>query len=320
MMKTAPVLSKRVNEFVLGFFPFLEEKKTPFVLLHEWRSGGKDLESDVDLCVDSELLPSISRLVDEYCRRNGWLLCQVLWHETTAAYCVCSDAGEPRRSVAFDVCSDYRRNGVLLIGVGEFLENRVRATTGVWRLSKEMEFLYRIVKAGVKRKDPGRMAEYASSVAGSTRRLCEEWLARRWGIEVREWNGSGLGVALKELERRTRRSVRSFGWRPMSRVLRRVLRPTGLVVVCRGEEEARVVIDVFGKTYFRRAMICRSFPWNGWFLIVKSTLIVVAEEKRVFRRFFGSDLFVELHGEHCLESIAGYLHRRCVSREGIGNS
>jgi hypothetical protein len=142
----------RSAAFVRGFFSFLESRQVRSAVLHGGADGFERELSDVDFVVDGGTFPQLPARIDEYCAQAGWLLCQVLRHETTAAYFVCSAVDDPACSVALDACSDYQRNGSVFLRAETFLQNRQALAWGGHRLSPANELRYRFCKAAAKNK------------------------------------------------------------------------------------------------------------------------------------------------------------------------
>ena len=309
---------KRSAAFVRGFFTFLESRQVRSAVLHGGADGFERELSDVDFAVDRRSFHQLANLIDDYCVQSGWQLCQVLRHETTAAYFVCSAAEDPACAVALDACSDYQRNGTVFLPAEELLESRKALAWGGYGLSPANELRYRFAKAAAKNKNAADAAIEFACYPDEIRRDCAAWLDARWGISPASWNATDLAPALAKLRAKSnhRPSLRQAG--ALARVLSRILRPTGLVVITghpNFDITAARLESVFGHLYFRRFK--KSPHWQPAMLkdLVASTLIVVPELASLWTQILPADCIYRMApGEDC-RGIAKHLHQRCKRRE-----
>lgn len=307
--------------FARGFFSNLAEKGIPSAVLHGWEGEFQGPLSDIDFVVGSEEFAALPGIVDGYCQRHGWHLCQILRHETTAAYFVCSRIGRPRTVVALDACSDYQRNGRILMDARDLLENRVPLGSGGYRVGSATELRYCFIKAAEKRKDPEMMEKSFDRYGDNDRAACEEWLGKRWGVDLAGWDAKSLGGAFVSL----REGYSAVGLiRPASlrRVIARIIRPTGLLVEAGSgiDDLSRTLMESVGASHFRQQVqVGRAGPGHIRTL-VRSGLVVCERASPVLRWFAqrsGSQIQGLIGLADPAEGVCAHLERRCRKRENL---
>jgi hypothetical protein len=308
----------RSAAFTRGFFTFLESQQVRSAVLHGGEDGFERDLSDVDFVVDHPTLPLLAALIDDYCAQAGWQLCQVLRHETTAAYFVCSAADDPACAVALDACSDYQRNGTVFIPAEMLLEDRQPLAWGGHGLSPATELRYRFAKAAAKNKDATAAADEFARYPENVRRDCAAWLDAHWRISPVSWDAADLAPALAKLRTKSNHRPSLLQAGAFGRILSRILRPTGLVVIAGRHDfdaTASRLESVFGHLYFRRFRKCQR--WQPALLkdLVASTLIVVPELGAFWTQVLPANCIHRMiPGEDC-QAIAKHLQQRCKCRE-----
>lgn len=307
-----------IAEFIREFFIGLENGGYHCALLHGGIRGFNHEVSDVDFVVTSETYANLPRLIRDHCAANGWLLCQILRHETTAAYFVCSDREDPTRSVALDACSDYQRNGTLFLTADELLDNRQALPWGGHGLSAHMELRYRFAKAAAKKKDCQPAAVEFVAYPDESRRECEAWLTERWGISLPSWESQDISAAFAMI--RGKSNSRPSLTQPGSakRILSRIMRPSGLIVVTGDSDfgkNADLLKSKFGKLHFRHFR--KEKKWQASLLkgLVTSTLIVLPQLSSVWQKILPTDCVHRLDSANPAKELAAWLHHRCKQRE-----
>ena len=313
------------GEFVRGYFKWLDEQGVAAAVLHGWRGGFEGALTDVDHVLSAAGFARVTALVSAYCQSVGWRLCQVMRHETTAAFCVCSARTNPGQVVALDACSDYRRRERLLLTVDELLEGRRPLPSGGYRLSEETELRYRMLKAAVKQKAAELLAEDFAGYSEAAHQACAAWLERRWGVVLIGWQPAALAAAWQELDRRTLRNRgAAFSVGALARIMRRLARPTGLVVVTgqqMDEEVMAAIFETFGRLYFRRTARREEWSVQDFRALATSTLVIVKRMGSAWKTMLGRDCWLEFQGDEEVAQItariADHLERRCARRERL---
>ena len=313
----------RCTEFIRGYFIELNRLGISSALLHSWKEGPSGMLSDVDFVIDDLWIKSVPLTIENYCRQSGWRLCQVLWHEPTAAYCVCSAVGNPRCVVAFDACSDYQRDGVVLMSGEELLEGCEALDWGGFGLGEVTELRYRFVKAAIKGKDAGEIGQELREYPEGAKNRCEEWVRSKWAVCAGDWTKESLGEAFAQMNDRTRGKTALLSISGMRRVMMRAFHPTGLVVRYDAgtPEHLAEVREVFGRFYFRNFLDVERFPVNGIYALIRSTVIMVPHMSAFQKALLGRSMVIDL-GElddevEVIEVVAEHLHRRCLGREKL---
>jgi hypothetical protein len=185
-------------------------------------------------------------------------------------------------------------------------------------LSPSNELRYRSAKAAAKNKDASASAEEFGRYPEEIRRDCAAWLDQNWGASPASWAATDLAPALAKLRAKSndRPSLLQAG--ALGRVLSRILRPTGLVVIAGRHDfdaTAARLESVFGHLYFRRFKM--SQRWQPGMLkdLVASTLIVVPELGALWRQLLPADCIHRMAAGDDYQAIAKRLHQRCQQRE-----
>jgi hypothetical protein len=318
----SPDQTARAARFVRGFFHFLEDRNVRAAILHGGEDGFEHDLSDVDFVIDPSEFGNLPTLINDYCARSGWQLCQILRHETTAEFCICSAKDDPACAVALDACSDYQRNDTFYLAAAELLENRTPLPWGGHGISPAAELCYRFAKAAAKNKDAEACAAEFARYPETARRDCAAWLTARWGHAPSSWDASGLAPALASLGKTSNRHPSLIHKGTLSRIISRILRPTGLIVITgRDEIITTRLVSTFGHLYFRR---CRGTNrWSPSFLkdLIASTLIVIPGLTFPWRLIIPPNCIYRLHTSQnpdiqCRD-LATHLHRRCLERENL---
>lgn len=269
---------QNVASFTRGFFHFLEEQNVRAAVLHGGDDAFERELSDVDFVVSEAEFGRLADLVARYCADSGWLFCQNLRHETTAAYLVCCAAGDPTCVVALDACSDYQRNGVTFLNAEELLGTRRALSWGGFGISPEMELCYRFAKSAAKQKDADASTTEFLNYPEKARTKCAAWLADRFGIRLGDWSRPAVHSALDSLRVFCRQRPPVARIDSLRRIISRMVQPSGLVIAtghCDFETRAESLKMVFGDVFFRRFR--SEARWRPSLVkdLISSTLIVV---------------------------------------------
>ncbi len=314
----SPDQTAKAAAFARGFFTFLESRKLRAAVLHGGTDGFERDLSDIDFVVEHRTFTQLPDLINAYCTQSGWLLCQVLRHETSAAYFVCSAADDPTCAVALDACSDYQRNGTMFLRAEELLGNRKPLPWGGYGLDESTELRYRFAKAAAKGKDATECAGEFASYPEDARAECAAWLQSHWNITLKSWEQADLGQALTELRQQSNSRPSLLQPGALQRILSRIMNPTGLVVVTGREhfDDASEHLErVFGHLYFRRFRKVARFRLAFYKDLVSSTLIVVPEIAFPWTKLISQDCHFYLDTERNTDTqLAAHLYARHFGR------
>jgi hypothetical protein len=312
----------RTADFVRGFFNYFESLQLRAAVLHGGDDGFERKLSDVDFVVSKDAFEVLPTLIDAYCNQSAWRLCQILRHETTAAYFVCSAADDPACAVALDACSDYQRNGTLFLTAESLLKNRNLLPWGGYCLAPATELCYRFAKAAAKSKDTAASADEFATYPEDVRRDCATWLEAQWGIFPKSWDAAVLASSLTRMREKSnlRPSLTQSG--ALDRIASRIHHPTGLIVIVGRDDSDAIATSleqVFGHLYFRR--IRKAGRWQPAMLkdLVASTLIILPEIGAVWAKLIPADCIHRLDpsqdSDNQCKEVAKHLHERCRHRE-----
>lgn len=314
----------RTAEFVRGFFKFLELCDIRNAVLHGGTHGFEHELSDVDFCIDRWNFSLLPGLVNKYCDQQGWRLCQILVHETTAAYFVCSACDAPDCSVALDACSDYQRNGTSFLVAEELLGGRQVLSWGGYGLSPEIELRYRFAKAAAKNKSAIAVAAEFSCYPLSARLACEKWLKAKWGVMIISWGPVGVSLVLSQIRGRSNYYPSIWQSGSLARMVGRVVRPTGLIVIVGSRNfdiVAKRIEKVFGNVYFRKTRVVRCWRPGLIMDLISSGLIILPELDFPCSCVIPFDCVFHFDPSRFVSGwdleVADFLHRRCISRSLI---
>lgn len=297
-----------------GFFSFLESRQLRAAVLHGGEDGFERELSDVDFMVDDRTFSQLPDLIDAYCTQAGWQLCQMLRHETTAAYFVCSGIEDPACAVALDACSDYQRNGTVFLPVEAMLDHREPLAWGGYALSPANELRYRFAKAAAKSKESASCAGEFANYPEAARHECAAWINEQWGISLKSWSSTNLTTALTKLRQQSNQRPSLLQAGAIGRILSRILRPTGLIVVTGRDnlETASAQLEcIFGHLYFRRFRQADCFRLAHLKDLIASTLIVIPELAFPWSKLLPNDCVHWMKAGDDSRVIAARLHQRC---------
>ena len=311
-----------VAQFIHGYFAWLDERGVKAALLHGWIEGFEGAVSDVDHVVEPAGFARIAQLIADYCGTCGWVLCQVIRHESTAAYCICSCPGDPALSVALDACSDYRARGALWIDADDLLRDRVRMENGGWRVSDTTGLAYRLIKGAVKSKEPDPLADEAARVPESARQGAAELARRFWNVSVEDWTVESIRKAWLQLERSISHRPGTSRCRRMLHVLKRLIHPTGLVL--HGGRPSAGAIEACAQTLFRRSSVVAVWGIRDFGRLASSTLMQAARISAPWRWILPASWKLDgIEGQsqaQLHERLVAHLSARCFHREGLAPS
>lgn len=246
------VSSARKNMFV-AFCATLESHGIRYVILAGYRGYPDRIDSDVDFMVSEADFARLPALLNNPANVAGARLVQMLRHETSACYYVLArQVGEYLAYLHPDAAATYRRNGRLWLRSEAVLDTRRKSETGFWIPAAAVEFEYYFVKRIDKALVEARHLDALAALAAEDQAGClaalqrllpthlqaavMEAISRRdtaWFAEHR----NKLKAALQQsLARETAgQRLRNLG-NELLRKLRRILRPTGLVVAVLGPD------------------------------------------------------------------------------------
>lgn len=233
-------------------FGALDAAGIAYVIVGRTDGFPEQISSDIDFVVSSA---DLARTLQIFWQGHlGAELSQVLQHEAGAFYFVLT-ARSGDRFVHFhpDVTTDFRRRTRRWLTADFLLAGRIRDAGGFWVPALPTAFAYYLVKRIDKLSLDDERARYLHGVFTRAPQQCEESGRRLLGDAgwATVWTHLAEGraippAALRELRRvliarapREPIAQRLRAWRlELRRILRRVIRPTGLVVAVLGPDGA----------------------------------------------------------------------------------
>ena len=245
------MVSLRSDLFV-QFFGALDTANIDYVIVGQTAGFPARISSDVDFVVRPA---DLARVVGIIWKGSGTAqVHQVLQHEIGALYFVLTVRAE-NDFVHFhpDVSTDYRRRGRLWLTADFLLSARVRDPSGFWKPAIPAAFAYYLVKRIDKLSLDAAHLRYLQSLFEDAPQECEEIGRHLLGGAAFETFLSYLpkdaavpDAVLAELQKALNAhasrepAMRALvaRWLELRRVLRRVYRPTGLVIAVLGPDGA----------------------------------------------------------------------------------
>ncbi|MBR0829853.1 hypothetical protein JQ596_30425 [Bradyrhizobium manausense] len=191
-MLTTPTVEAAVGErgaasLLENFFAALNTSPYPYCVVGDTSELPRLPENDVDLVVQDRDLYPVRKYIVDCMGRLGGILVQCLQHELNAYYHVFWFSGQPAgsRFVKIDVCSDYRREGQLILAAHWLLEGRQlvcgSAPTPVFYVpAPERQFAYYLVKRVHKLSASDKVLRHLSELEAGYREECRMALELFW--------------------------------------------------------------------------------------------------------------------------------------------
>jgi thymidylate kinase len=224
------------------YFSELDRHHLPYVVLHSYEDFPERFPSDVDHAVLDADLPKVWAIQADVAERCEWTLALTIRNQSHAFHTVLINPVNPVEYLQLDVCSHYLSHGCLLVRDRDLLDGR-RTYKGFHIPAASSEFIYRLARLLIKRKDPAehlprlralwgedrqRAQQLWSSLLGSGVGSFEDWSRRP--PEQWEWLRSRM-VSRNRLRLR-------YQWQESKRLLHRIAYPIGIRVAILGPDGA----------------------------------------------------------------------------------
>ena len=245
------------SECLIDLFCFFEREGIEYSVVGNSALLPDVISSDIDIVICNKNIHDIKNTIKKFSKENYCSLVQVLRHEHTAFYFVLSIHNTEKKIeyIHPDICSDYLRNGKPLLLASDLLDGRILARSkdnvdkGFYVLSPEKEFIYYLLKKIDKGSIDQEQFVHLSEQYNLAQNKCNDWLLKFWTQEQVEriisWLKGAQVDQIKRLlpqlqEEISTRNRPSVGVRllELSRKVRRLLQPTGLVVSFLGPDGA----------------------------------------------------------------------------------
>lgn len=129
----------------------LDARQIPYVVLHGYEAFPKQFSSDVDYAIVESFWDDVTSVHRHLGTWGSWRRVQSLRHEATASYDVFMHRDIPGCNLKLDFCSDYVRNGAVLIRDEALVDGR-RRHDGFSIPAANVEYAYVLAKGLAKRK------------------------------------------------------------------------------------------------------------------------------------------------------------------------
>lgn len=341
--RTRPVtVSDEHSEIVAAVIIALNASGIPYCVLGTTDPEMSFAGSDMDFVVHSAQRRVIPQLLASAASSIGAHLVQAIEHESTAFYFVI--AKQNGTHVSFlqpDCTTDYRKDGRLWLYADELLRSRRSEHDGMMRPAPATNFIYYLIKKVLKQSITTAQWHKLLVLHGPFSRIAE--VPRFWpenaaaNIEWallqnnRRWFTGALNSLLAELKASPYREplterIQAF-FAELLRLIRRVLRPTGLLVQISGgtQVERMQLATAIGQTMapaFRRTTVQREpRHWTRVLRRLIASTLVVHPELTTVGRLLGAITITYLQNlsptenlEVAIQSVICHLSSRTVRR------
>lgn len=319
------------SEFFNSYFIWLESQEIESVILHTYENYPAQIHSDIDYCVSQKNLDRIVPLVHEHCKASGWLLVQVMQHEVKAFFCICVSRDNPNCFVQLDACSDYMREGKVLIKSNSLLKNRRKLPNKHFYVpSLEAEFCYTLWKAVAKKKGLDSVVQRLNDLYQNHHEACVQAMLNcgvvRDSSLAHSWKNKSQ-VIYDDLLGNYDNLKFDSRWNNWMRLLQRLVKPSGLLIVMnQGSNEELVQMPMTLGCSFRKVEVLGGGESiiSSYKKILRSTVIIFCHESTKSRlllclsKIFDAGVFIESAGEiETAQTIHEYLGVRLVRRWGL---
>lgn len=239
------------TERIKSFFNKLEEYKVSYVWIHSYDNVKE--ENDIDIAIDKNSFQRIDSIILSISNELSLKVIQLLQHESHAKYFVIIGLDKEYFFLKIDPCTDFMRDGRILLSAEEILNGRI-ARENYYIPRPEIEAIYILLKKILK----GFLTEYHKSklhdLFSKNKKVINlkinEYFGERYGailIDALEKN-NWLEVENKLIELKKNVLWKSFQKSPFKvfkywynevfRIISRISKPTGLVVILVGPDGA----------------------------------------------------------------------------------
>lgn len=230
-------------------FRFFDREGIAFCALGNTVGYPETISGDVDLAVYPTDFFRMGNLLQTFCLETGVRLIQALQHEQTAcAYIIAGldNQGLPQ-FLTIDICSDYYRNGKLMLSTDELMDHRQSSENGKFLIpSPEMDFIYYLIKKIGKQNLNNTHGKHLSQIfvkdpENATRQINRFW-SGQYADDLIEASRSNcwelIRQRLTDFQNNLHLPSQSQAGilRELRRKISRVLHPTGLFVVLLGPD------------------------------------------------------------------------------------
>jgi thymidylate kinase len=256
------------TEAVRRIAAVLAQSGEKYCVLHGWQFLEQRDMTDIDLAVAPEALPVLARAVEW----TGWQIIQVINYEVGAYFFVAARTREGKGEfLCIDAITDFWDRGRLYLKNSQLLADRDQSF-GLTVAAPQAEFAYLLIKKVLKGEIPDYQRSRLTTLCQTLDHRAEETLERFFGAQyggrLFNWLSTGnwaeLHSNISKLRRVLRRTtlIEHFGGSILAplkgtkRLIGRVLRPSGLMVVLLGP-------DGSGKSTIARYLQNAFVPTNG---------------------------------------------------------
>jgi len=245
------------SQSLVTLFDYFNKNSIDYCVVGDAELLPEIINGDVDIVISESDFSIVVSALTKFCNDSDCRLVQVLKHEVTAFYYVLSFLDE-NKEVAYlhpDICSDYCREGRLLISSDRFLKNKriAKSRSGdekpFYAPPPEVDFIYYLIKKIEKGSvDQVQLAHLRYRYFESPFE-CEEYAKEYFtDIEISSFlkyikdnKLDGINNVLPKLKRKLLMSRRSTVWGKCKNVFRktkRIFQPTGLIIAFLGPDGA----------------------------------------------------------------------------------
>ncbi|MEX1326670.1 MAG: hypothetical protein AB1Z29_07710, partial [Desulfobacterales bacterium] len=234
---------------------FLEQENIEYCIVGNTMGFPDEIHGDVDIVVQPKQIAQLNVFLCDFAKNRNIRIVQVFQHEQAAWDYVFSwfEDNCKLKFLSIDICGDYFWNGQFLISANVILKDRILKKSSTskkisfYTPTPEKAFIYYLVKKVLKQEFNYKQkkylkAEWDRDSIGCKRQIKRFWTEKEtnkivWALETD--NCSALNDLIPGLNKSLRKylnfSIFHFS-EELKRLIRRILKPTGLFVAFIGPD------------------------------------------------------------------------------------
>lgn len=273
------------EKMLRSFIDFAERNMIKYALLGNVQSYPHEIASDIDIVVSRNEFNRISEIVHSFCIEYDFHLCNILQHEVSGKYFVIAKIDTDNQTItnlAFDFCSDYMRQGRIILTADELLANTVQIEQNhlkffVCEIPKA--FAYYFIKKIEKKSINQSQFDYLYNIWKTDKSSCLDYLSKIFekkslqlieqifdSKKIELLDGRFLETLSKQTLQRYRITSKVFLFN-FFRIFKRVTKPTGMIIAfygCDGSGKSTLINEFMSEkkdlTAFRAISYHHLYP------------------------------------------------------------
>ncbi|HEV7349175.1 hypothetical protein [Telluribacter sp.] len=250
----------------INFLTFLKDQNIDYSILGNINNLPEKIDSDIDISFSQQIYNNIERLIQVYCSKYNYRLCNCFNHEISSKYFLIVYLNEKTKIstfLAIDACSDYYRNNKLILTWEKLLENNQiisKRNCDFKVCNTTVSFLYYFIKRVEKKKVSKDSFTYLKSLWDLETDAIKKELRNIYGsaglnqIELLFNKNVYDGINAELLNNLTNFSTNRIKiydiYKEYLRIYNRIIKPTGLVIAflgCDGSGKSTIINNIYNR-------------------------------------------------------------------------